>query len=478
MLYKLFLYKPDPSFRDELAINNINIAVSKNTLKDWYHNCAENYMLNYDFEKVKSEIENMTGTESDTPVCKVYINNTPEHKARYITIATSYENAKNVLLSAHNIAFNNGLVLYDDTLNRCFSPDDLYDDKTVFFRTRAKQINKVILDTQKPVWHLRRLCNDDLKCYKSRAYVLTLRKDKEKTFEQRTKEFYECLQGCLLEGETLVTEDRYFKIIFDFCEIIYCLEAYKKHSNMIGYVENGTVKTDLLHRMSCEKAFKWQKNYTPDVESWCDPADIKARMYFNEMISAYKNPADRFVKSINIEKQQQKEPFEIRYSSTGYYGSEIIFQPVIFDGQENNNAISVLKIEEDSATFILPIIYEIYPYFYNRYYLTKNYIPCEEMLEIISKLKEVKDIIINDTYNKSLEKYTKKFFLYVLARENKPGGLYINEDIHLFEIDRTRFIYNNRYKIAHLYDLFIKWVETQLEEYESYDNLMFNIQGP
>ena len=72
------------------------------------------------------------------------------------------------------------------------------------------------------------------------------------------------------------------------------------------------------------------------------------------MMNAYPNPAQRFVESVKITKWQRKQVFDIRYSGFGYYGSEILFHVVADDFYQNAANVSVLKIEEESASFIIP----------------------------------------------------------------------------------------------------------------------------
>jgi len=196
--------------------------------------------------------------------------------------------------------------------------------------------------------------------------------------------------------------------------------------------------------------------------------DINDRMRFREMEQKYPNPADRFVKSVNISKQLQKEVFSIDYSSVYFSGSYILFHIVENKYSNDKENISALKIETESASYILPFIEDIYPYIYKRYY-SENHIPTEMWGEILVRLKSAKKMILTDTYNPELLPYIERFNLFVLSTDNK-------EDLKIRE-NPMQFLHKHRHKVAHLFDIFIKWSEAQLWCY-GYEERMFNIEGP
>ena len=175
--------------------------------------------------------------------------------------------------------------------------------------------------------------------------------------------------------------------------------------------------------------------------------------------------------SVRITKWQRKQVFDIRYSGFGYYGSEIVFHIVPDDYYQDGDNISVLKIEEESASYILPFIHDVYPHFYERYYLAENHLPTEMWRRIINRIREAQDMVVNNTYCAELKKYIDSFNLFVLNKNNDPRIWDKSHDVD--------FVYEHRYEIAYLYEIFIQWSETQMYYYEhSGDDRMFNIQGP
>jgi hypothetical protein len=138
----------------------------------------------------------------------------------------------------------------------------------------------------------------------------------------------------------------------------------------------------------------------------------------------------------------------------------------------------MLRLEEETASFVLPIVEIFYPYIYQRYYLTENHIPREMMGDILNKIDEIKALIVKDLYNDKLASIIEKFDLYALVRKSDDDSqsYYNAEDYEMMTNDRMKFVYENRYRIAKIYDVFSSWAQEQLESYDM--DMMFNIQGP
>lgn len=465
MLYRLYIYKSSAATNSAPAIGIVNAAISTNSEREWEGNRAADYMEEFDASAVRNLIENELGDKCKVKVC--YPPKEYEQK-EYLFIATSYAQIRGVLPRVHAIAMENRLALYDAETGRSFFKN-LFDDTFINLRIREQELKNCILSMMDPVWHYRKIygCEDERD--KSSSYTVTLRKDPEKPFIERVAEFYNCLKSNLGEGETLVCKDKAFVISRERYSITFVLEGYKKHANMIGYYENGKACQDLIHRMSVEEAYKWMK-----CCSNTEKDDIQDRMAFKEMEDKFPNPADRIANSVRITKWQRKQKFGVRYSGIGYYSSEILFHIVPDDYYQDGANISVLKIEEESASFILPFIHDIYPYFYERYYLTENHLPAEMWETIINRIKAAQEMIVNDTYNPDLAIYIEHFNLFVLGDRDDPRLWKSNA-----EYDPIGVVYDHRYEIAYLYEIFIQWSETQMKYYgDSGDDRMFNIQGP
>lgn len=407
------------------------------------------------WERVTEEIGRIAGTDAGRPLFKT------RQEGEWLWLITSYRAAGRVLPAVCAAAVKFGLFVYDGERQRPLDAGEAFDRGFAAARLRAQELNAVIRESVKPLWKLRQLEDrSDSRC-SFLSFAVTLRKDQSRTLRERTEEFYTCLQGQLAEGEKLCTDHRCFAVEGPGYCVTYCLEAYKKTGDRVGFVEDGAARTDFLGRMSCETAFRW-------IEAHGDPHhEVMDRMKFEEMVRAWPNPADRFVRSVNIAKELKKEKFGIRYAGSGYYGSEILFYP--WEPCGEMDSASVLKIEEETAGFLLPAIYEVYPYFSRRYYLTLNLIPFEMMEDIVKRLKEMREIILHDTRNEALLPWIKQFNLFVLADPEEYDALFYG--------DKVEYVYRHRYEIAHLYDMFTDWVEAQLNCWWS-DDLMFGIKGP
>lgn len=168
-------------------------------------------------------------------------------------------------------------------------------------KERAKLMNDAIFQTHLEIFTIRSLDVATRKPENTRYRVISLKKDYRKTPEERTRILYETLKNNLIDGEILLTDNRCFTIKGKDYEIIYCIESYKKNADKIWYIENGVPCSVFIRRMGCELAFKWLK----DNKEYRNI--VVERMYLEAMIKAHPNPADRFIASINIEKQFIKQ---------------------------------------------------------------------------------------------------------------------------------------------------------------------------
>ena len=462
MLYRLFVYNSSAATGTAPAIGMVNAAVSTNSEHEWKGNEAAHFMEHFDATGIKNKIEDELGNK-----CKVRICFPPKEyeQKEYLFIATSYARAREVLPHVHAIVMENRLALYDAESGKSFYKS-LFDDTFITIRMREQELKACITNELKPVFNIRRITTYENERDKSASYSVTLKKIPNVSFLDRTRDFYNCLSNNLTDGEKLICENRAFSVVGEWYTITYVLEGYKKHANMVGYYENGYARQELTHRMSVEEAYKWM-GCCSDVEK----SDVQIRMNFWEMKDKFPNPSDRIVNSVRITKWQRKQVFDIRYSGFGYYGSEILFHIVPDDYYQDGDEISVLKIEECSASYILPFIHDVYPHFYERYYLAENHLPTEMWRKIIDRIREAQNMVVNDTYCPELKGYIDSFNLFVLNRNNDPRVWDKSHDVD--------FVYEHRYEIAYLYEIFIQWSETQMYYYErSGDDRMFNIRGP
>ena len=131
----------------------------------------------------------------------------------------------------------------------------------------------------------------------------------------------------------------------------------------------------------------------------------------------------------------------------------------------------MLSIVCDQATFILPFIADEVPYM--RYWKAENHIPLQMLDAIVSRMKEVKEMLVNDIRNPELKPYIDRFDLHELMLFREHDQKAVAEAI---KNDPVGFLYEHRMEVAALYDVFIQWSEIQLQCYS--DDRMLNIQGP
>lgn len=381
-------------------------------------------------------------------------------------IATSYAQAFDILPILHAIVMANHLVLYNAETNKTiFNIEDL---GHITLWLRAQECRRLIDKEVAPIWRNTRIYTYQNKRDNYACYSVTLKKMPQKPFLERVKDFYACLNSNLIEGEKLICEDEAFVVCGHGYSLVYVLEGYCKHPNMLGYYQNGIATQKILCRMSFFEAHRWLDKCTNE-----EVADIYARLSFTEMRDKYPNPAERFVESVRITKWQRKQTFRVRYCGVGTYGSEILMH-VVPSVDADVKSISALAIDEDDASFILPFVQEIYPYFYERYYLEENHLPSQMWQKIIDRIKEVRDILLRDPQDVRLKRYIEQFELKVLDRNGNRRIAKNSLDYQPIE-----FLRDHRYEIARLWEIFVQWSERQIRTYYYTScGLMFNIQGP
>ncbi len=463
MVYRVYIYCSTCSVASAPGIEICNRAISTNSMYQWKDNEAADCMQAFDVQYIIEKINAFLGTDCKIQICTPPVSATA---IQYLCVTTSYEKAAAVLPVLHCITSANDLVLYDAETKKVFFRE-LVDRTFISVKTRIDDFIQAILTEMKPVWTIRRIQHLSSERDHDYGFVVTLRKDAGKSFLKRCCEFYRCLSGHIGKNEQLSTDHECFTVHGEWYSIAFCLEGYKKHPNQMGYYSQSRPQTKLLRRMGCDEAFRRMK-HNPGI----DKAAVFKRMNFHEMVRAYPNPADRFIASVNISKWEQKQPFDIRYCGIGPYGSEILFHVLPNSYFRDEQEISVLAIEEESASFILPFIHDIYPYFYERYYLEENHLPFQMWEKIIQRLKNAREAVIKNPCGQEFASYAKSFHLYVLAKTD-------DEMRKLSNHDTNAVLFAHRFDIAQLYDIFIRWSEAQLQEYSiTCDERMFNMQGP
>ena len=458
MRYRLFLYKP----ADQEHIDYVNRVLSDPY--GYLSPKAADYMSHFDLEYVTESIRSWVGRK-----CKAIVLKTPGDYGpkEYVYIATSFDVIRDVFPNILILVLAMELALYDAETGRTIYRN-LLDETLIDHTNREQFFTNLILEAMKPVWKIRRVFDRQKDGYKTSCCVVTIKKSPKKAFVDRVRDFCDCLKRNLNNQEKLTYKDRAFTVSGEDYSIMFVLEGYKKHSNMIGCWEDGEAKAELIGRMSVEEAYKWLKDCP-----YGDRKEVFSRMSFTEMVEAFPNPADRIVGSVHITKWQKRQVFTVHYGDIENNDLDILFHRVPDPRDYDPETISGLKLREGTATYILPFFKDVYPYFYKRYHNIPNHIPPEAVREVVERLKKAKKMIVKDTFNPELEKYIKSFNVGTLEKGlDSKTWREMNDNI-------TDFAYKHRYEIAYLYEIFIQWAEKQLEYCSSYlDKGMFNIQGP
>ena len=424
MLYNLYVYKSTAVTVHAPAIGICNRAVSINSLHEWDGNKAAHHMAHFDAQEIAAKIHALVGEK-----CQVYVRKPPQDygNVEYLHIATSYVYAPAVLPYIHCVTAENDLALYDAETKRTFFRE-LVNKSFISVKSRIADYKRAIRTEMKLVWMIRKISVLRTERDHDYAYVVTLKKDPEKSFADRCADFYRCLSGQLSDDEELSTDNECFTIVGKRYTISFCLEGYKKHPNQMGYYAQGLPQTKLIRRMGCEEGFFWLKQNGIHITA------ILERMNFGELKHAYPNPADRFIACVNIQKWESRDGLGIRYCRIGPYGAEILFHLVPNGYDENENVtISMLAVDEFSAEPILSIVSQFYPYIYERYYLERNHLPTQMWADIVEEARKKKEELLN----------------------------------------------SHDYRAAKVLDVFIRWSDSQFDLYQfSDDGRMLNIQGP
>lgn len=399
-----------------------------------------------DDEKLRADLERCFGEESDSDRKATFKFSYEKRTGRLkVRIATSYSKAEEVIPEVFSIAIRNGMDVYDRMTDIEHYADLMFRKGSALMIRRGKNINQLIINTMHP-YKLFKIGEDLL--HGEIAYVVSIYKQKRKTIEEQTIEFDEVLRSVLKDGEELVHRNRSFIINGRGYRVTYCLEAYKKRCDRIAFIdeEKEIAKTELIRRMGCVEARKW----ISDLRT-IEAEDIFERMSISPMKRNYRNPADRFVESVNIEKRFKKAGGGFRISRNGFIDREFCFER-----NDDDWGKSRLKIEDDTAFFILPVICKHYPYLHERL-SGDNYIPFELWRRIEDDIVKLKKSILHDTFNEDLNRFYDDFCLNVLAKDE--------EDIEMIKSDPLGFIFRKRRQIAEIYDIFLEWIGEQLDDY-------------
>lgn len=147
-------------------------------------------------------------------------------------------------------------------------------------------MNNYLLQNFDNIYRLRKIGVSYLQGKMRYVYAISLAKDYIHTLEDMTLLFYKLCNEMITENESLVTEEKAFRITAEDFQVFYYVEAWRKTADKIAYMEKGKVKTELLHRMSCEQAAYVYKKHN------VKPFDLINK---SEVLKKYDSYADKYV---------------------------------------------------------------------------------------------------------------------------------------------------------------------------------------
>lgn len=515
LFYHLYLYKSDASSSRSDTACMINDALMHNSgTTPWSHSEAVKRMRHFDVEAVKKQIEDLVGDKCTVTVCfppKFY------DQIEYLVVETPYESLHEVMPFVHAVVLDKGLFMFDEQTYKTYH-EDLVDSTFVTLKIREDELKNAIMHDMQPLQSICKIqfyqiSGDPDHLIKPEThlhadisfqseYIVTLNEDPDKSFEERTAAFMNCLKSNLKGSETMLCHDRSFVVHGNRHAVTYSLEGYGLHADRIGYYagknhdnhsENedkfeeadqsnsncdrarspelqpdpkwGLPQVRPIRRMPAEEAFEWIEN-NPSF-------DAVERLNKKEMLSRYHNPGERLAKSVEIQEWFFQQPFRVRVTGISRYGKELVFHVVPLPDRSDEDQISMLSIACAQASFVLPFIDNVYPSFRERSWTAENHIPLQMWKQIILQMKEVKELILNDIHSPKLTPYIEWIDLHELFAFQECDEEAVDKAI---KEDPIAFLYEHRLEIVALFDVFIQWGELQLQYYPQ--DRMMNIQGP
>lgn len=482
MHYFVDLYKSNSEI-DSIAIDKLNGLIINNSNKeDWKGWEADKWLEDFDSEKVRREIE---GWHAGNELVKVYSWHTPLLHKVIVTVDLAYDSVRKFVPLLSALAIENGLKLLDRQTENCFSAGTLWNEDLVCCRSRALQLKKELQRDFLLCAPIRKI--EDRKSSEFIehpghiiSYVLTVPPMTTDAFIRQTEELYARLRNFVTEGEMLSYQDGYFSIsskrgrYFSYA-INLVLEKMAEGNACIGGIEETPTRHGIeliRERRNCEKVLSgsaYPVNYHKlPYSQW----SLWDKMGLAEMTREYTNPADRFVAGADMAKRLSDGKLPMYVEANVYCGAEFIFHRVDIERGSfvRSPSISVLKMSEETASFLLPIIKDFYPYIYDRYYLDENYLPVQMWIDIEKRIHEVVAWINQEPVDYKILPYLKYFDLYKLADEGEWGLLRT-----AMTSEKLELLHRNRAELTKFYENFCWWLERQLSL--SSDGLI-NVEGP
>lgn len=276
-----------------------------------------------------------------------------------------------------------------------------------------------------------------------------------------------CANGCFIVESKAV---RY--------KIRFVVEGPGKSAQYMGWIEDGAVKLELLHRMSLYHAIQGVGKLGVGEES-----EARSRQYYDEKFGTrgdLRNPADRFVDSYRISRRLKKLNLDMIY---GRHPGSCSREFAIYAHDDDNlgwdawKTGSVFLMYAEKIEPLLAIFESVVPYYYE-YYYEKFHFRKEEAGQILDRIKVVRLQIIKDPCDPALGKISQRLLNSDFAWESPSGERVAwDKDKEKMEIAKREMLSKNRFRILALLDFFVWWLREQRDASDRcYDG--FYVMGP
>ena len=456
MTYRIFLFNAAAASEDAPALS-VAKSVLWNRAND---SCGDDSALKaFAADRVCEDIRAAL-SEDEAARAQITAGKTVKQSRDYIMIEFPYAAAERILPKVAEVALRRQLSVYDKENDRVLWQGATVNRSMIDTVITAEEIRSAAEAGFEGACRFKLLENRKDGNYCTLSYAVIFAGQSENSFKDTVSRFYGLLRKTVSQSAELTCDDRCFCIKKEYGNVCFCLEAPCRNGSLIGYVENEKPVAQLCKRQDCSSMLDALEK--ADCRS---RFDISARMRAEELAVLYPNPAERLSESMALQDRLNGLPVYCEYTVCVTYGAEVIFHVVEGSRAKRDGAaeFSRFAIDEEFSFLLLRSLRELYPYIYDRFYLTPNHLPGQLCVKWIEKLEYLKALMLSQEEDGLTAEYLDR---YAATRGKAVGDC---EDIR-----------RQRSEIADIYDLFICWLSAQIyDEYqELFCDVMINVQGP
>ncbi len=434
--------------------------------------------LPFDVERMREILRKSSGEGTrKRPIFKFHQVCGPNGRDNWLPlfeVTTEYRKAQEVADVLSKCVDNDELALYDGEMDCCH--DITSRERAQFVKTRLAYQRYTMAIRGKfysePKKYAKLLIYKLGECFSGfdhfkwwiRSTIDTVISFKRGRFENGVVDFYDVLrQRAKGYGERVYCEKGCFIVENkkEMYQLRFVMEGpWIKFPMYMGWIENGTVQLEILHRMGAIQASSQMEKM-----SYEDREYIRSRLYLEEefkLRGEWRNPADRFVESFRMSQWLKKKNLDIVFGRNPDE-TETLFQfstnRRLGNGWDAWKTSSVLAMEDyEEAAPLFAVIEDTIPYFQRYLYDIEFHVRREEAERIIERLKVIRLQIIKNPSDPSLGGIIKCLLNSSFAW--KP--LDDEPDLYPRPLEQKRkSLFRHRFEIVALYDFFGWWLYEQ-----------------